>query len=93
MEEAGVGWTEALVVVGAAEGVVADGPEERARAELGARVSLAVVVADAPRRKSAGESGEEGSTVCRFNAERSSSMAKREERGLLNCGAVAAAGS
>lgn len=91
VEVGGVGFAEALEAVGTAEGVLAEGPEERTRAELGARVLLAAIVADARRRKSTGDSGEEGSTVCLFSAERSSSMVEREERGLLNCGAGGAA--
>jgi hypothetical protein len=73
-------------------GVAAERPGERAKAELGARVSTEAVVdavdtVDTRCLQDAGDSGEEGSTVWRFKAERSSSMARRDERGLLNCGA------
>lgn len=70
---------EVFVAAGTAERLVAEGPEERARAELGARDSPATVVADARPWESTGNSGEGGSTVCRFKAERSSSMAKRDD--------------
>lgn len=82
-EEAGGGIAAALAVVGTAGG----GVEELAKASLGVRVTLAAVAAEVRRRRSAGETGEAGSTVWRFKAERSSSIAKRDERGLLNCGA------
>lgn len=77
---------------GTVAGDAAEGPEERAKAELGARVSTEAVVdavdtVDTGRLHDAGDSGEAGSTVWRFKAERSSSMARRDERGLLNCGA------
>lgn len=88
-------FTEAVAATksgGAVAGVAASGPEERAKAELGARVSTEadVDVVDTVNTRplrDAGDSGEAGSTVWRFNAERSSSMARRDERGLLNCGA------
>lgn len=78
---------------GAVAGVAAAGSEERAKAELGLRVVSteaevdAVDTVDTRRLQDAGDSGEAGSTVWRFKAERSSSMATRDERGLLNCGA------
>lgn len=77
---------------GAVAGVAAAGPEARAKAGLGARVSTeaevdAVDTVDTRRLQDAGDSGEAESTVWRFKAERSSSMARRDERGLLNCGA------
>lgn len=74
---------------GAVVGVAAAGPEEGAKAELGLRVSTEAEVdaVDTRRLQDAGDSGEAGSTVWRFKAERSSSMARRDERGLLNCGA------
>ena len=83
-EEAGGGFAAALASVYAAVG----GVEELAKARLGVRVTLAAIAAEVRRRRSAGETGEAGSTVWRFRAERSSSIAKRDERGLLNCGVV-----